>query len=257
MEPSGSQILVIGGTGAQGMPVVKSLSESRRYRVRVLTRSLESSRAKQLANVTLQNVTLMQRAQDNQQDLHKAFRGVYGAWVNTDGFTLGEKNELFHVSRAYEIARSEGVQHYVWTISFGEKYHYSHMDSTGRIGKFILAQGQEEMNSSLFSTGPYIDMLTDGLFVPVDQPDGPVLGSQLDAKLPLIALDDVGIYGLWLFDDPSESGGLDLSVITDEVSFDDIARIFTEVTGKQGVYKSVPFRAYAVIAEPYPGASVN
>lgn len=73
----------------------------------------------------------------------------------------------------------------------------------------------------------------------------------------MIALDDVGIYSLWLFDTPSESAGLDLQVTTDEVSFDDIARIFTEVTGKHGIHKTVPFEAYAAVAEPYPGASVN
>jgi hypothetical protein len=54
-------------------------------------------------------VTLIQGAQDNQKDLHRAFKGVYGAWVNTDGFTLGEKNELFYGIRAYEIARHEGL----------------------------------------------------------------------------------------------------------------------------------------------------
>lgn len=78
-----------------------------------------------------------------------------------------------------------------------------------------------------------------------------------DGKLPLIALDDVGIYSRWLFDNPSESAGLDLSVVTDEVSFDDIARTFTEVTGKPAVHKYVPFEAYAAVAEPYPGAFVN
>ena len=25
----------------------------------------------------------------------KALKGVYGAWVNTDGFTIGEKREIF------------------------------------------------------------------------------------------------------------------------------------------------------------------
>jgi hypothetical protein len=142
---------------------------------------VESARAQQLA--ALQNVALVQGTQDSQQDLHKAFRGVYGAWVNTDGFTLGEKNELFYGFRAYEIARSEGVQHYVWAnieyalevAGFDEKYHCGHMDSKGRIGKFILAQGQEHMKSSLLSTGPYMEMLLDGLFVPAEQPDGSFL----------------------------------------------------------------------------------
>ncbi|EEY15741.1 NmrA family protein [Verticillium alfalfae VaMs.102] len=260
------EILVIGGTGAQGAPVVKALSASGRYRVRVLTRSVESSRAKQLG--ALQNVTLIQGAQNNQEDLHRAFKGVYGAWVNTDGFTLGEKDELFYGFRAYEIARGEGVQHYVWAnieyvlgiVDYDEAYHCGHMDGKGRIGKFILAQGQDGMKSSLFSTGPYMDMLLDGMFVPSEQPDGSFLWanpSRDDAKLPLIALDDVGVYNLWLFDNPDEAAGLDLSVVTDNVSFPEIAKTFTEVTGKQGVFKSTPFEHYAKVAEPYPGAYVN
>jgi nucleoside-diphosphate-sugar epimerase len=117
------EILVIGGTGAQGLPVVHgnypfhhtnistnivaALSSSNHFSVRVLTRDTTSARAKQLAE--LNNVTLIQGAQDNQKDLHRAFKGVYGAWVNTDGFTLGEKNELFYGIRAYEIARHEGL----------------------------------------------------------------------------------------------------------------------------------------------------
>jgi hypothetical protein len=82
-------------------------------------------------------VTLVQGAQDNQQDLHNLFRGVYGAWVNLDGFTLGEKNELFYGFRAYEIARAERVQHYVFAqieyglgnADFDESYHAGHMDA--------------------------------------------------------------------------------------------------------------------------------
>ncbi|KAG7118752.1 NmrA-like family domain-containing protein 1 like [Verticillium longisporum] len=259
------EILVIGGTGAQGAPVVKALSASGRYRVRVLTRSVKSSRAKQLG--ALQNVTLIQGAQNNQKDLHRAFKGVYGAWVNTDGFTLGEKDELFHGFRAYEIARGEGVQHYVWAnieyvlgiVDYDEAYHCGHMDGKGRIGRFILAQGQDGMKSSLFSTGPYMDMLLDGMFVPSEQPDGSFLWANPshDVKLPLIALDDVGVYNLWLFDNPDEAAGLDLLVVTDNVSFPEIAKTFTEVTGKQGVFKSTPFEHYAKVAEPYPGAFVN
>lgn len=62
-------------------------------------------------------MTLIQGSQTSQEDLHAAFKGVYGAWVNTDGFTLGEKAELFYGIRAYEIARAEGVAHYVWANS--------------------------------------------------------------------------------------------------------------------------------------------
>ncbi|OJJ78045.1 hypothetical protein ASPBRDRAFT_167476 [Aspergillus brasiliensis CBS 101740] len=260
------EIAVIGGTGAQGIPVVQALAESGRYGVRVLTRNPNSARARKLAG--LPNVTLLEGAQDNQQDLHNLFRGVYGAWVNTDGFTLGEKDELFYGFRAYEIARSERVQHYVWAnieyamdaANFDEKYYCGHMESKGRVGKFILAQGQDGMKSTLFSTGPYMDMLMDGMFVPVEQPDGSFVWinpARGDVKLPLIALCDVGTYNLWIFDNPSESAGMDLQVMTDNVSFAEIAKTFTEVTGKPAVHKSIPFEEYASVAEPYPGAYVN
>ncbi|KAL2829488.1 hypothetical protein BDW59DRAFT_170508 [Aspergillus cavernicola] len=260
-------ILVIGGTGAQGSPVVKALSESGRYAVRLLTRNTASDHAKKLAE--LPNVTLQRGSQDSQKDLHAAFTGVYGAWVNLDGFTLGEKNELFYGVRAYEIARHHGVKHYVFAkIDYGlrqagwdEQYHCGHNDAKGRVGDLILSHGQSHsgMMTSVFTTGPYMDMLFDGMFVPEEQSDGSFVWENpaADGKIPLIALDDVGVYNLWIFDNPSESAGLDLEVATDQVSFAEIAATFTKVTGKKGVHKRVPLEDYLAKAEPYPGAYSN
>jgi hypothetical protein len=167
-----------------------ALSESGRYTVRVLTRNTDSERAKTIAKFP--NVTLIQGSQDNQKDLHKAFKGVWGAWVNTDGFTIGEKNELFYGIRAYEIARHEGVQHYVYAstdyavkdANWNEKYHWGHNDAKGRVGEFIIAQGQKEMTSSLLITGPYMNMLYDGMFVPQQQDDGSFVWSNPASKFP-------------------------------------------------------------------------
>ena len=78
-----------------------------------------------------------------------------------------------------------------------------------------------------------------------------------DGKIPLIALEDIGIYSLWILDNPSQSAGLDLEVATDQVSFAEIAATFTKVTGKKGIHKRVPFEVYLPKAEPYPGAYAN
>ncbi|KAG5752335.1 hypothetical protein H9Q70_005039 [Fusarium xylarioides] len=78
-----------------------------------------------------------------------------------------------------------------------------------------------------------------------------------DTKIPLIALCDVGIYNLWIFHNLTELAGLDVSVAIDSVSFADIARIFTEVTGTPAMHKTLTWEEYAPYAEPYPGASVN
>lgn len=76
-------------------------------------------------------------------------------------------------------------------------------------------------------------------------------------KFPLIALADIGPYSLWMFDAPSESAGLYLKVTTDEVSFDEIAAIFTRVTGKKAIYKYLALEEYLPLAEPFPHAPAN
>lgn len=232
----------------------------------------------------MQNVTLIGGSQDNQKDLHAAFKGVYGAWVNLDGFTLGEKSEFFYGIRAYEIARHHDVKHYVFAntdyalrkAGWDESYHWGHNDAKGRIGDLILSHGQETMKTTLLTTGPYMDMLYDGMLVPKEQADGSFVwenpaGRSLhatisistltrisaDGKIPLIALDDIGPFSLWIFDNPSESAGLDLEVATDEVSLVDIASTFSKVTGKTGIHKFVPLEEYLPMAEPYPNAWAN
>lgn len=57
-----------------------------------------------------------------------------------------------------------------------------------------------------------------------------------------------------MFDNLSESAGLELKVTTDEVTFEEIAKIFTEVTGKKASHKHLSFEEHMPLAEPYPGA---
>ena len=45
-----------------------------------------------------------------------AFEGVYGAWVNTDGFTVGEQKEIYSGIRIFETAKkAQSMRHYVWS----------------------------------------------------------------------------------------------------------------------------------------------
>lgn len=44
-----------------------------------------------------------------------ALEGAYGAFVNTDGFTIGEKAELLAAFRIYELAQHHGIKHFVWS----------------------------------------------------------------------------------------------------------------------------------------------
>ena len=78
-----------------------------------------------------------------------------------------------------------------------------------------------------------------------------------NGKIPLIALEDVGQYSLWMWDNPQESTGLQLKVATEALTFEEIAAVFTKVTGKQGKHRFVPLEQYLLMAEPFPNALAN
>lgn len=41
---------------------------------------------------------------------------MYGAFVNTDSFTIGEQKEIFTGIRIFELAKQTGtLKHYVWS----------------------------------------------------------------------------------------------------------------------------------------------
>jgi NmrA-like family len=45
-----------------------------------------------------------------------ALDDVYGAWVNIDGFTVGEQREIYAGMRIFELAKqTKSLRHYVWS----------------------------------------------------------------------------------------------------------------------------------------------
>jgi hypothetical protein len=78
------------------------------YSVRVLTRDPKSKRAQQLAS--LPNVELLQGTLDNDEHLRKGYAGCWGAFINIDGFVVGQKSETFWGIRSYQLAQEAGIK---------------------------------------------------------------------------------------------------------------------------------------------------
>lgn len=75
-----SRIFVVGGTGAQGIPVIRGLVKDKKYYCRVLTRDPNSPRAQQLH--ALGNVELVTGSFASEADLRAGLKGCDGAFVN-------------------------------------------------------------------------------------------------------------------------------------------------------------------------------
>lgn len=68
-----SRIFVVGGTGAQGLPVVSALVADGKYSVRALSRDPDSRRAKAL--LALGNVSILKGTFADEAVLREGFRG--------------------------------------------------------------------------------------------------------------------------------------------------------------------------------------
>jgi len=266
--PTFSKVFIIGGTGAQGIPVIRNLVSDGRYSVRVLTRDTSSQRARSLQAFG-NNVELIEGSFTDEESMRKGYRGCDAAFVNIDGFNVGEKGELFWAIRAYELAVEDGGIRffvygnldYIYKLSgYDPKFRSGHYDGKGRIGEWILFQGSQAAKASpsamgvaLFTTGPYIEMTIASNTIMTPTIEKNEAGKDtVTWRVPLtdegtvahVSLDDCGPYVRWLFDNPQRANGMDLRVAIDHIGYKDLAAAFTKVTGHPARFVDVEFETY-------------
>lgn len=219
-----------------------------KYNVHVLTRTANSSAARELA--ALPGVTIIEGNPYDEQTLHEVFKGIDLAYVNVNGFAIGEKAEVYWGIRIYEIARWSGVKHFLWASlpyasklgNFDPQFRTGHLDGKGKVADFISAQPTEPMMWSLLTSCMYMEMLSE-LLAPRPSPEDPdlfIFSAPLGSgKPPLIYLPDLGRYARWIFDTPEQSNGLNLDIATESVGWSDLAAAFTKVTGKRATYVDI------------------
>ena len=244
-------VLVIGGTGAQGSAVIRVLSKAGNYSITALTRSTSSKAAVSIGS--LPNVALVEGNTYHEPTLRSALKGVDSAFINTNGFAIGEKAEIHWGIRIYELAREAGVRHFVWGSldyalkkgKYDPRFRCSHYDGKSKVAEFILAQPTEPMAFTVLASGPYMESLSELYRPTVDSSGTYVFAAPLDdGALPLIHLDDLGAYVLWILENPAKSNGMNLEISTEHVTWKDLARTFTVVTGKPAKYKPLTWAEY-------------
>ena len=105
-------ITVFGATGAQGGDVVKALLAGGKFKVRGITRSVESKKAKELAS---KGVEMVQANFDEPKSLHKAIAGSYGVFLVTNFWDgLDGARETKQGKGAVDVCLQESVKHLVY-----------------------------------------------------------------------------------------------------------------------------------------------
>ncbi|KAI0085409.1 NAD(P)-binding protein [Irpex rosettiformis] len=248
-------ILVLGATGAQGLGIINALlsptsdGKPSPYSVRALTRNPSGARAQELAK---KGCEVVQGSFDNFETVRSALEGCYGAWINTDGFTVGEQKEIYVGMRIFEIAKqTRSLRHYVWSNldyafkkgNYEEKYHCDHYDGKGRVADWLKAQPSDTSETGLtwsaVSSGVYMQMLHNPLFGPVHKrADGTfVFASPVgQGHVTMIALEDLGWWARYVFDHRVDTSAKDLEVASDIVDWNYLVSTFKAVTGQKAVF---------------------
>ncbi|KAK4942585.1 hypothetical protein LTR10_017714 [Elasticomyces elasticus] len=243
-------IVIVGGTGAQGSAVVQQLSDTNKFKVLVLTRSTTSPPAQEIA--ALPNVELIVGNASFGYDLeafYKAAQQSQYAFINTDGFALGEQAETYFGIRLFELSLRAGVKHFIYSgLDYnGKKSGYDptlyvgHYEGKARVQEFMRAQPNSSMARTVINSGPYIEMLQE-LLLPEIGNDG-VARFKLPighGAVPFIHLDDFARYVPWILEHPEESNGIILGIATAHVSGPELAAAFTAVTKRQAEYIDQP-----------------
>lgn len=243
MEPDQRPLITIAGAlSKQGRSATHTLLQSRQYRVRALTRHINSADARDLAaqGAELVNIPL---EMGHRKALVDAFAGSYGAFLMTPPIAPPATHEAELGTELADAAVEAGVQHLIFSslenvdeITSGTKFA-PHFTDKARIEDYI--RGLPVRSSFVILAFFYTNLLEyytprmegDELVFPIYLPE--------DFRAPFV--DPTSATGpaiLEIFSNPERYAGMSLPVIGDIISPREMVDTFSRVTGKKATYGS-------------------
>jgi uncharacterized protein YbjT (DUF2867 family) len=229
-------ILVTGATGQQGGGVARELL-SHGYDVRAMTRKPEGETAKALAKL---GAKIVQGDLDDPASLERALQGVWGVWAVQNTWEAGVEKEEVQGKRIAEIAKRVGVQHYVYSSvgSAHEKTGIPHFDNKWRVEEKV--RSLDFPSHVILRPVFFMENWTSPWFKPGIDEGKLMVGMKPDTPLQMIAVEDVGKYGLRAFERHSQLNRREIDIAGDEHTMPETASILSKASGKKVEFVRVP-----------------
>ena len=235
-------ITIVGVLGKQGRSAARTLLQSGRYRVRGLTRRVESPEALSLVE---QGVELVRLPLDlgYKKDFVEAFRGSDGVFLMTPGIVPPATHEMELGKQLADAATEAGVRHIIFSslenvdkITEGKMFA-PHFTDKARIEEYIRTL--PVISSFIYMAFFYTNLLE--FYPPGMEGDTLVFPIYLpkDFRAPFVdPLTATGPAVLEIFSHPDRYAGKSLPVIGDMISPREMVDTFIRVTGKKAAYSS-------------------
>ncbi len=235
-------ITIVGILGKQGRSAACTLLESGRYRVRGITRRINSPEAMNLIKQGAELVDIPLTL-GYKNEYAKAFRGSDGVFLMTPNIAPPATHEFELGKQLADAAFEAGVKHIIFSslenvdkITNGRMFA-PHFSDKAKIEEYIrtLPIISSFIYMSFFYTNLvefYTPMLKDDTLVfPIYLPK--------DFRAPFVdPLTATGPAVLEIFTNPKQYAGKSLPIVGDIISPQEMVDTFTQVTGKKAIYSS-------------------
>ena len=265
--PNKEVIAVLGATGAQGGGLARAILEDSksRFRVRALTRDVNSTAARELA---ASGAEVVRADVDDASSMRRAFEGAYGAFCVTFFWAhFSPERELKEAGTMAQAAREAGVKHTIWSTledtrkwvpltdqrmpTLMGKYKVPHFDAKGEADGLFRASGAP---TTFLLTSFYWDNFIYFGMGPKPGSDGTLELTLPMAEKPLagIAAEDIGRCAYGIFQRGEEFIGKTVGIAGEHLTGDEMAAGLTKALGREVRYNYVPPEVYRTFG--FPGA---
>ncbi len=221
-------ILITGATGQQGGAIARELL-AKGYPVRALTRRPEHENARALAALGAEIAT---GNLDDAGSLERALKGAWGVFAVQNTWEAGVEQEEVQGKLIAELARKAGVQHIVYS-SVGSAHRGTgvpHFENKWRVEQTIRALGFPSY--TILRPVFFMENLASPWFLPAIQQGTLSVALKAETPLQMIAVKDIGRYGLLAFEQHERFNGRAIDIAGDEVTMPETAAILTKAMGQ-------------------------
>lgn len=242
-----SIILVTGATGQQGGAIAGELL-SKGYRVRAMTRNPEKKEARLLRK---KGAEVVFGDLDKAESLEGVLKDIWGVFGVQNTWEAGVEKEEEQGKRLARIARNAGVQHFVYS-SVGSAHRNTgipHFENKRRVEQTI--EKLDFPSYTIIRPVFFMENLLSPWFKPAIDEGKFAIGIRPATRLQMIAVQDIGKYGLMAFEQWEKMNGRAIDIAGDELTAPETAKILSKITGRTITYNRVPIKEVRSFSEDY------
>ncbi len=243
----GATILITGATGQQGGAVARQLL-SAGHTVKAMTRNPDSDKAKALAAL---GAEVVPGDLNDAASLKRAFDGAWGVFAVQNTWEAGVEGEEEQGKRTAEVAREQGVQHFVYTSvgSAERQTGIPHFDNKWRIEETV--RGLDFPSYTILRPVFFMENWVSPWFKPAIDEGTLAIGIKPDTRLQMIAVDDIGKYGRLAFEQHETLNGQAIEIASDELTMPQVAEVVSRASGKSVAFYQVPIEQVREFSEDF------